>query len=261
MRARILVVSLCLAFACAAAAAAGADRKARPPANGPDPAVSVWTEWPHQVACSELPFDPVTVFSGPTNAERGQAPPERALRAFLARKGIPWARRHNWRLLAESHERAEFGAGRLTDRATFLDAPELETMAFRRTRRGWRWQTYSSGCEPSSLRRGLRAITWDLASGQELTPATRRVQVDLGPGECNGGRSQNKRMQKPEFREQNGALLLSIWLRPVTPGPHSCDGLAEPPVTIELPEPLGERELMDGGTYPPQPAQPPVVGG
>ena len=79
-----------------------------------------------------------------------------------------------------------------------------------------------------------------------------RSGINLGPGECDGGRSQNDRLQKPEFREQNGRLLMSLWLRPLPPGGYTCQGLSEPPVTIELPEPLGERELMDGGAYPPR---------
>jgi hypothetical protein len=220
--------------------------------GGPDPATQEWTEWPHRVSCGQLPFDPVTAFSGPTRAERGSSPPERALRRFLARDGIPWARKKSWRLIAEDHGYAEFGSGRLSH--------AVELMIFQRIRGAWKWQGYSSDCEPSSLRRGLPAVTWELAEGQRLTPDTTEIEVNLGPGDCASGRSQNDRLQKPEFREQNGKLLMSLWLRPLPPGFYTCIGIIEPPVVIELPEPLGDRELRDGGTYPPRFADAPTYG-
>lgn len=218
--------------------------------GGPDPATRAWPEWPHQVVCGFLPFDPVPAFSGPTGAERGSRPSERALRRFLKRDILDWVPKHNWRLVVESEGIAEFSAGRLSH--------GLEWMTFQRVRGRWKWQTYSGGCLPSTLRRERPAISWDLSDEQPpLSPQTRRVKVHLGPGECNDGKSQNDRLQKPEFREQNGKLIMTLWLRPVSPGFHTCVGLIEPPVVIELPEPLGERELLDGGTYPPRPAAEP----
>jgi hypothetical protein len=220
--------------------------------GGPDPATAEWPEWPHRVRCGSIPFDPVAAFSGPTNAERGSLPSERALRRFIARGYLPWLNRKNWRLVVEDHGFAEFASGRLER--------ELEWIQFRRVKGRWKFLTYSSDCDPNSLRRGIPAITWELAEGQKLTPATRTIEVNLGPGECASGRSQNERVQKPEFREQQGKLLLSLWLRPLPPGGYTCEGTSEPPLKIELPEPLGERELRDGGTYPPRFADAPVYG-
>jgi hypothetical protein len=111
-------------------------------------------------------------------------------------------------------------------------------------------------------RRGREAITWTLDPLQpQLRPSTRKIEVNLGPGECSSGRSQNDRLQKPEFRERNGALLMTLWLRPVPPGLHTCEGLIEPPVTIRLPESLGQGRLLDGGTYPPSSGREDIYGG
>ncbi|HEX5984084.1 MAG TPA: hypothetical protein VFY69_07760 [Solirubrobacterales bacterium] len=219
--------------------------------GGPDPATRVWTEWPHRVTCGwGHSFDPVAVFSGPAGAERGKLPSERALRRFLAREILDWVPKHGWRRLAESNGYAQFAAGRLRR--------GVETMTFRRVKGRWKWQSYSGGCLPGTVRRGIPAITWDLASDQPpLTPETRSILVELGPGECSSGKPKAPRLQKPEIREQNGALLLSLWVRPLPPGFYTCEGIVEPPVRIELPEPLGERELLDGGTYPPRPAAEP----
>lgn len=221
--------------------------------SGPDPAVAQWPHWPHQVSCEGgLPFDPVAAFSGPTNAERGNLPSEKALRRELAHEaatfepGYPLPYRHNWRLLAEGEGVAEFVAGR-------LGSGRLEWMSFAKENGAWRDRSSSSNCQPASLRRGLEAITWTLARNQHLGSRTRKVRVDLGPGECDDGRSQNARVQKPEFDEQNGVLLMSLWLRPVSPGFHTCLGAFEPPLVVRLPEPLGHRQLWDGGLYPPSP--------
>src|SRR3954447_6304234 len=109
--------------------------------GGPDPATVEWPEWPHQVSCG-VPFDPVSAFSGPTKAERGSSPAEKALRRFLARNILSWVPKHNWRLVAEAHGFAEFAAGRLRN------GPEWTT--FRRIRGRWKWQSYSGGCLPKS---------------------------------------------------------------------------------------------------------------
>lgn len=219
--------------------------------GGPDPAVREWPEWPHRVSCGwSHSFDPVAVFSGPTGVEKGKLPSERALRRFLAREILDWVPKHGWRRLVEANGYAEFAVGRLRQ--------GVETMSFRRVKGRWKWQVYSGGCLPATVRRGITAITWDLTSDQPpLTPETRSILVDLGAGECSSGKPQAPRLQKPEIREQNGALLLSLWVRPLPPGFYTCEGILEPPVRIELPEPLGERELLDGGTYPPRPAAEP----
>ena len=131
----------------------------------------------------------------------------------------------------------------------------MQTMAFQRSKRGWKWFGFAGGCQPQTLRDGRPAITWTLARGQVLKPSTHVVKVDLGPGECASGISQNKRLEQPEFREENGALLMALWIHPVPElGPHegyTCIGLIEPPVAIQLPERLGDRELLDGGVFPP----------
>jgi|GEM_PF-2478804 len=247
----LLAVLLCLGGAMTTKPATAASFQ---PVKGPDPAVAEWPEWPHRVVCGGLPFDPVAAFSSPTGVEGGSKPSEKALRRFLASGPLNWAHRNNWRLLVENRRIAEFAVGGV--------AGEMETMSFRRAEGRWKFSTYSSDCDPASIRREITAITWTLdPDHRQLTPTTRKIQVNLGPGPCSSGRSQNERLQKPEFREQGGALLMSLWLRPLPPGGYTCQGLIEPPVEITLPEPLGNRRLLDGGTYPPGTGREDVYGG
>jgi hypothetical protein len=245
----LLLAALCLgttAIAVAAGPVAGG--------GGPDPAVKRWPGWTQPVACGYgAPFDALQVFSGPTDAERGTSPPEVALRRFLAKGLISWAPKKNWRLLTQSATQAEFGSGRLS-------RGFIEVFNFERVKGKWKWWG-SGGCQPRVVRNGETAITWSLNPDQHLTASTRVIEVNLGPGECNDGRPQSTRLEKPEFREENGDLLMALWLHPVGPGPHNCAGLVEPPTKITLPEPLGDRNLYDGGVFPPWPADQPETEG
>jgi hypothetical protein len=217
------------------------------PGGAPDPAVKKWPHWPGRVSCGRLAFKPLIAFARPTGAELGARPSEVALREFLAEGELSslGVRTHGWRLLAETPAYAEFEHGRLS---THGGATEM--MAFAHRRKGWRWVGYSGGCEPRVLRHREWAITWTLAPDQPLRPSTRTIEVNLGPGECDSGRSQNKRLERPRFREENGALLMALWLRPVHGG-QTCQALIEPPVKIRLPHRLGHLELLDGGVFPP----------
>lgn len=246
MRLRGTIVALVAGLLCLLSDAALAEGGS----GGPDPAVAAWSGWTAPVACGGPSFDPLVGFGGPTDAERGSLPSEMALRRWTVesrRTTVP-VPLHGWRLLVETHNYAEFAHGRLSDRYG-VETIEIE----HRSGGAWRWAGYSGGCRPSALRHGQSAITWALAPEQRLTPRTRTIKVNLGPGECASGRSQNKRLERPEFREENGALLMALWIHPVPPGNYTCIGILEPPVTIRLPVPLGERRLLDGGVFPPQP--------
>jgi hypothetical protein len=49
-------------------------------------------------------------------------------------------------------------------------------------------------------------------------------------------------------------LVITMTLEPVSPGPHTCQEVVEPPLTVRLPGRLGTRKLYDGGSFPPRPA-------
>jgi hypothetical protein len=234
----LAIAALCIAVGAFAVSTASANW-------GADPAVRKWPSWPYPTTCGYRLFDPISIFSAPATAEFGSTPAERALRRFLRHPVIPWVPRHNWRLLYERGRTAEFVSSPLSSDPR--NAPEQ--LLFERRGRRWKW-TGSGPCVPASVIEGHPAVYWDLPEDHaKLTPETSEIEVNLGPGECASGRSQNKRAH-PVFTEVDGKLLLTIWLTPVHGG-GTCIGISEPPLKVQLPEPLGQRELFDGGTYPP----------
>jgi len=205
--------------------------------------VAKWPAWPYQTSCGLLPFDPVAVFSGPTEAELGTQPSAGALRAFLSSDNFPGLPTQGWRLLAEDANHAEYGRGRL--------AAELTWLAFERSGDTWKWISYSSGCEPTSIVGKGPVVSWTLARNQPpLRKGTKSVKVYLSGGPCSGGRSLNDHAHTV-FQTLGEALLLTVWIDPIRPGGHTCEGLIEPPLKIRLPRRLGNRHLFEGGTYPP----------
>jgi hypothetical protein len=240
-RSRILICLLAVLAAVSVAAVAVAAETG----GGPDPAVAGWPHWPGRVSCGRLPFKPLVAFARPTDAENARKPSAAALRKVLAEGlysefGVP---AHGWRLLAETSDYAEFAAGRL--------GHTVQMIPVERKGRRWKQVGYSGGCEPAVLRGGRPAITWTLAPGQKLRPSTRTVEVDLGPGECDSGLPQAERLERPSFREESGALLMALWLRPFRHD-ATCQGTFEPPVKIRLPRRLGHHKLLDGSVFPPR---------
>lgn len=244
----VIVALLCFAVGSTAQSFAGTS------ALRPDPVVSEWPAWPYRVSCESFSFDPITVFSSSSPAERGTRSSEKALRRFLAREFPFRLPRHNWRLAGERDGHADFLHG--TPGAKFESGHELESFELRRVHRHWKMASYSSQCELWSQRHGRSAQPWFLAADQPpLTAETQQVRIDVGPGYCDGKSASEA--EEPVFHEVTGKLLMTIWLRPphVT-GVQACEPPAsEPPLIVDLPEPLGDRELLDGGVFPPRPAQ------
>jgi hypothetical protein len=232
------VIFLCvLAFAPAALASS---------ASGPDPAVAEFAGWPFEVSCESgaNPFNPLVAFATATGAELGSTPAELALAQFLENgplisEGIS---KHDWRLISETDDFARFSHGRV--------AGSLEWVVFGKQAGGWEFEGYSSDCDPEPVIGKGTVVTWSLARKQRsLTPSSRTIRVDLGPGECASGAPQNPRAHF-YFRVLGRKLLMISWLDPISRG-GTCIEPIEPARKVRLPFPLGEYRLYDGSSFPP----------
>ena len=223
--------------------------------TGADPVTREWPQWPYRVSCGAGAFDPIATFSAPARAERGRRHPARVLRRFLEEGLLPWLPRNNWRSAIAKPGELQFLHGH--PGAEIESGKELQWLRLRHKRGRWRMSGYSASCRLTSIAEGKWATTWHLADDQpEPAPETRQVKIYVG-APCSVEEEPAALAKPPQFTEISGKLVMAIWLRPGrSQGRTVCEeGLAPgPPLTVELPAPLGDRELVDGGTFPPNPA-------
>jgi len=223
---------------------------------GPDPVLREWPDWPYGATCGFMGFSPVRAFSGFANAERGAGGAEKALRKMLARDFPFHLPEHGWRLGAKRNGRALFLHGKLG--AEFESRDQLEYFELERRGGRWRMRTFGSYCNMFTTAPGRQSSGWWLAPKQPpLSPNTKRLHVITG-ARCS--RKEKAPRVTPEFVEISGKLVMTLWLEYDQSGTGSfeiCDPRLGPwpAVTIDLPEALGDRELYDGGFFPPVPAQ------
>jgi hypothetical protein len=109
-------------------------------------------------------------------------------------------------------------------------------------------------CTPSETGQ-YGPATWALDPaadvGAETTEFTAWV-TELG---CASGRSSADRIRGPDIQISDGTVMVTFGVVPLG-GAQECQGNPPTAGTVQLPEPLGERRLLDGGREPP--AEPPT---
>jgi hypothetical protein len=255
--------------ACAALAPAATSAAAGPPARldrvvagtsglvPADPVTLEWPGWPYWGSCGELSFDPSAVFAEVPEAGLGRSALDRALRREVRDLAVNRSV-HGWRLARRLPGRAGFVRGH--PGAELESRHELEYMEMQRRRGRWGMESYSQKCWLWTMRRGRGADSWFLAPDQPpLGPDTQAIRVIAG-ARCTRTERPPTLAGEPRFDEFGGKLVMTLWLRyPPRRGGSvlvPCEsGLPPwPPFEIELPQPLGDRALFNGGEYPPTPA-------
>jgi hypothetical protein len=87
-----------------------------------------------------------------------------------------------------------------------------------------------------------------------MDPASRTITVLASERQCSGGRDVTPYLSVPEIEETDRQVSVMLTSGEVT-GNALCIGNRPVEVEIELAEPLGDRELVDGGAWPPAPLQ------
>lgn len=87
------------------------------------------------------------------------------------------------------------------------------------------------------------------------TPSPTDTSVDLLVHEraCASGQTAEGRIQLLELNETAEHVRLRIGVRPPGGDAQSCQGNPPTPFTVELGEPLGDREILDASVVPPRP--------
>jgi hypothetical protein len=152
-----------------------------------------------------------------------------------------------WRELARDGEEVLFGRG---------TPPQLVTVLVGRDARRETWSTVGvSTARPiRAARDGIRASSWRSAPGVQPGPDCTELRLLVTEQTRAGGRLAQGRFQAPDLHLGEENIVLRLFITPQTgyqtPGPRP-----ETPVRVTLPEPLGGRELIDGGLlWSPEPA-------
>lgn len=205
---------------------------------------------PFETEATMMPFEPLEPTEPSVKAlliqidrSRRLAMPQRLMRP----RAMPPAmttedKLAGWRELARIDNEILYGRGR---------PPRLLTVSVARNKLG-RWNSMGvSNSRPLRVTRdGIRASSWRLDPDFEVTPDTRELRILLTEQTMASGALADDRLLTPEIYLDDGELMLRMYVRPI----EGYVGRAqkwETPVIIELPEPVGSRQVVDGALYEP----------
>jgi hypothetical protein len=102
--------------------------------------------------------------------------------------------------------------------------------------------------EPAS---GNRSVEYDSAAAWMLDPAfpppeasQSKVHVLVTGLACSGGAE--RKLEPPRIQSDEKAVTVTFTVEPLPVGNYTCPGGPGQPYAVDLVEPLGERQLVDG---------------
>lgn len=195
--------------------------------------------------CGGEPF-PVAVLDGIGPAP-GNDPAAEALRAHLdmAHVETDWLPDDGW-----------IEATR-TDEAVLYLAPAVDG-SFAMVTIGLdagRWSVDGwGGCQPRpAVDPAVGIAEFRVAPGEGLGPESSEFDVLVSELACNSGEDARGRILPPQLISDADSVTVVMTVRP-RGGGQDCPSNPETPFLLQLPEPLGERTLLDGSTIPPRDA-------
>ncbi len=121
----------------------------------------------------------------------------------------------------------------------------------------WRATGFGGGCNNLSVAypEGLNQVEIDLDPASLPTPDQTEIALLVTERACASGQPMGDRLLEPQIIEESDRVLL-VFAAAVKPGGADCPGNPSTPVTVALSAPLGDRELLDGGVFPPASIEP-----
>jgi hypothetical protein len=101
------------------------------------------------------------------------------------------------------------------------------------------------------------AAWWIDPAAIPLSPKATKIPGLIREQGCASGRSPEGRVLDPAIFSADDAMLVTFWVRRPS-GNQECPRNPDFPVEITLPEPLGDRKLLDGSAIPPRDATVPA---
>lgn len=200
---------------------------------------------PDRVTCGNVaaPSFPLAMLSQAGGVDPGEDAPAAVLHALIREsEGLPDT---GWIRAAQTEDTVLFvarGGGVPWSMAVFSQVDGI-------------WNADRSGqCHlQPEVPDGVDLAVFRLAPGVELTPELTEVELRVSELACNSGRDARGRIQVLDLVPGGDTVTVILATVP-RPGAHDCPGNPETPFTLQLPEPLGDRLLLDGSEVPPRDA-------
>ncbi|MDQ3782084.1 MAG: hypothetical protein M3349_03995 [Actinomycetota bacterium] len=128
------------------------------------------------------------------------------------------------------------------------DAPSYGTATFTKDGAGWRPSSFG-GCHIEVAAPGFGNANWVLNPDTTPDPASTELAAWIVERNCAGGQPPIGRDIVPVVTTDVDKVTITVLVEPVQGGAE-CPGNPWHPISIDLPEPLGDRSLFDGGVVP-----------
>ena len=103
-------------------------------------------------------------------------------------------------------------------------------------------------CWPRRIDGELIAEEWDFAP--HPTAASQTLEITILGGMCSGTSIESE-IVSIDVQETAETITVTVWTNDPTNDVEGCAGLATSiPATVALEAPVGQREILDGGTFP-----------
>jgi hypothetical protein len=192
-------------------------------------------------SCGQLAFSAELILAPARQDETADNPISAELRRHLASAESDFQPDAGWTFVGETGGRAQFIV-RIPDET--LQSVELE-------RQSGAWKVVGWGGCPAHVVAGLGlgAAEWRLPDGVVPDPGLQTFDALVTELACNSGQPADGRIMPPQILTDVERVIVIFTVRP-RPGGHECPSNPSTQVRVELPAPLGNRQLLDGGSFP-----------
>jgi hypothetical protein len=202
-----------------------------------------------RLTCEGGPAFSADILEGPGGAENGADPAAVALRRHLATDhiDIDFLPDEGWIEIARNGDNVEYVAPDPSADGSWLHVSV--------GRDGETWEVDGwGGCSlQPDVGFGMGIGSFRLAPDAELGPDATEIPLLVTERACNSGEDARGRIEVSSIDEDDDSVTVILAVRPRLGG-HECPSNPETPFLLILPEPLGDRALLDGSSVPPRDA-------
>ncbi len=198
---------------------------------------------PGRVTCGDrsVPAFPLAVLDQDGNVDPGEDEPAALLQAVV-RESAETLPEDGWIRVVETADTVMFvargGAGMAWSMVKFQLRDGV-----------WQADAYGQCRLQPAIPDGTNLAVFRVAPDAELGPEATDVPLLVTETACNSGEDARGRIRVLDIIPAGGTVTILLGIVP-RPGGHECPSNPETPFSLELPEPLGDRVLLDGSSVP-----------